>query len=409
MALRYLRARRKQTMMSVVTAISILGVTVGVMALIISLALMSGFQTDIKAKILGSNAHLLVFPWASTELTDPASVVAKVEAVEGVVAAAPVIYQRGMAINEATQSEAPLLVKGIDPAQEPDVTDIGRIMLVGSLEELEGPVPTGPAPMIMGEELARELDVLPGDEVRVVALHAVTGPGGLALAHPANRRFRVTGIFQTGMWDYDSQWAYVGLPVAQQFFRMGETVSLVEARLAHPDDTATVTPRVADALGERYRVQSWDQMNRAFFSALQIEKLLLFLVISLIGVVASLNIATTLVMSVMEKGRDIAILMAMGARRASITRIFRFQGLIIGGIGTILGIGLGIATCAVIDHYQLIRLDPEVYYITHVPFRVEPLDVLAVAALALGVSFVATLYPARHASRVSPCEGLRYE
>lgn len=407
-ARRYLRARRKQTLMSVVTAISIAGITVGVMALVIALGLMSGFQNDIKSKILGSNAHVLVFPLRVDGMKDAAAVMERIAAVPGVVAVAPVIYQRGMAVNERSGSESALLVKGVDPSRELGVTDIGPAMVVGELASLSSSV-TGEAPIVLGDELAKELDVLPGDVVRIVALRAVTGPGGLMQAYPANRQFRVTGIFRTGMWDYDSEWAYVALPVAQEFYRMPERVSLVEVRLSHPDDAASAKPLIEAVVGDRYRVQTWAEMNRAFFSALQIEKVLLFLVISLIGMVAALNIATTLVMTVMEKGRDTAILMAMGAPRRSVTRIYRHMGLAIGVVGTCVGLALGIAACYLLDRYKLITLSPEVYYITHVPFRIEPVDFGLVALSALAISYGATLYPAWHASRLAPCEALRYE
>ena len=408
-ALRYLRARRKQTMMSVVTAISVVGVTVGVMALIIALGLMSGFQTDIKAKILGSNAHVLIFPWTADGLDDPGSVITAARAIDGVVAAAPVIYQRGMAVNERSGSESPVLVKGVVPELEVEVTDIGSHMEYGSLQEIGGPPPPGPAPIVLGADLAKELDALPGDQVRIVALHVVAGPAGMAAAHPANRAFEVTGLFRSGMWDYDNEWAYVSLATAQQFYRMGDRVSLVEVRVAHPDQAAVVAAELARRLGSRFRVQSWEDLNRPFFSALKVEKVLLFLVISLIGVVAGLNIATTLVMTVMEKGRDIAILMAMGASPAAVTRVFRYQGLIIGTVGTAVGLVGGIGACFILDRYHLIRLSAEVYYITYVPFRIEPLDFSLVALSALLVSFLATIYPARHASRMAPCEALRYE
>jgi len=211
------------------------------------------------------------------------------------------------------------------------------------------------------------------------------------------------------MWDYDSEWAYINLTLAQEFFRLEGSVSLVEARLSHPDLAGEAKKALDEILGSGYRVESWQEMNKAFFSALNIEKLLLFLVISLIGVVAALNIAAMLVMNVMEKGSDIGILMAMGARRASVQRIFRYQGLAIGIVGTLLGLGLGTLVCFLLDRYQLVRLSPEVYYISYIPFRIEPFDFCVVALSALLVSLLATIYPSRHASRLSPCEALRYE
>ncbi|MFN7973951.1 MAG: FtsX-like permease family protein [Acidobacteriota bacterium] len=417
-AARYLRARRKQTMMSVVTLISIGGTAVGVMALLIALSLMSGFQNDIKVKILGSNAQILVFPWADENMKDFEAVVDRVKQVPGVIAAAPVIYQGGMAINERTGSEAAVTVKGIVPDREVLVTDIGNAVIRSDRDEhvpgseladLAAPPRPGPSPIVLGDELAKELDVLPGDSVRIVSMHVVSGPSGFGSAHPANRIFHVSALFHSGMWDYDNEWAYIGLPVAQEFYRMTDQVTLIEARVGHPDDAEAIGARIKETLGPRFKVQTWQQMNRPFFSALKIEKLLLFLVISLIGVVAALNIATTLTMTVMEKGRDIAILMAMGAKGRAVLRIFRYQGLIIGTVGTILGVVLGIPTCLVLDHYHLIRLSPEVYYITYVPFRIQYLDFTLVAFSAIAVSFLATIYPARHASRLSPCEALRYE
>lgn len=415
LALRYLRARRQQAFTSVVTVVSILGVIVGVAALIIALALLTGFQEDIQGKIIGANAHVFVQPYAPV-MEDYERVAGVVRGVPGVVDAAPAILATGLIDGRSSQSSF-VSLKGVDAYSEARTTQLLDRLIEGSAEGLAWPRQDGgerPG-IVLGRDLADALFVRPaagdrpGDVVKVT-LHSAGmatpfgGGGGVRIHY-----FEVVGVFEAGMYEYDSTWALVPLPVMQRLLEMEGAVSLVQVRVEDIFATAPVVEEIADRLGDGIFVQDWQQMNRAYFAALKLEKLALFVTISLIVGVAALNIVATLVLMIKDKQRDIGILMALGGRRSDILRIFMLQGLAIGLVGTLVGCALGVTTAYLLDAYQVIRLEAQVYYLSYVPFHVRWYDFSRVCLFAVLVSFAATFYPAWRASRLDPVISLRYE
>lgn len=403
LALRYLRARRKQAFTSIVTAVSVLGIAVGVCALVIALALLTGFQQDIQTKILGANAHIVIWQSGGLPVEDWPAVLEAAADVPGAVSTAPAILQSVMLDSGLGPSFAN--IKGIDVELELTTTELLDSIVEGGVEglmdESEGPG------IILGRDLAQSLLVRVGDGVRLITPSPRTlMPMGIGIR---TRNFRVAGIFEAGMYEYDNTWALIDLEQAQDLFDMGTTVSLVEMKVEDIFATESVMENVRERLGEGYFVMDWREMNRVFFSALRLERLAMFVTISLIVGVAALNIIATLVLLVMEKNRDIGILLSMGATRRAILWIFMLQGLIIGLLGTIAGLAFGIGLSWVFDTYQLISLPEQVYYLSHVPFLIRPADFVVVGLMAVAVSFLATIYPAWRASRLDPVEALRHE
>jgi lipoprotein-releasing system permease protein len=403
MGLRYLRARRKQTVISVVTGIAVFGVALGVFALITVIAVMSGFQKDLRDKILGSSSHVVVV--ASTgDPVDEGALRETILADPDVVAAAPFIYSK-ILISHRNQADG-ILVKGIDPAQVGAVTDLERNIISGSLESLAETREDAEPGILLGIELAGNLRAGVGDVVKLVLPDVVPGPSG---GVPRMRRFRVTGIFNAGMFEYDSGMAYIDLSAARRLFRGGNGVQGFEIKVREIFRASAVARRLQKALGFRYVVRDWSEMNRAFFAALKLEKQAMFLILVLIILVAAFNIVGTLTMMVMEKHRDIGILKSMGASARSILAIFLTQGLSIGVLGTLIGGVTGVAACLLGDRYHLISLQSEVYYLSYLPFRLEPADLIAICSASLLISLLATIYPAWQASRLDPVEAIRYE
>jgi lipoprotein-releasing system permease protein len=398
-ALRYLLAKRKQAFISIISLISTVGVVVGVMALVIALALMTGLQGELRDRILGSTAHVYVFRTGG--ITDYRSDVARLRALPHVVGAGPAILGQGLIASD--QAQAFLSVKGIDPDLEKSVTDIGRSMKSGSVAALLEP---GDSPgILLGSDLASKLQVRVGDEVHIVTAQGTTlTPAGM---QPRFKRFIVAGTFSLGLFEFDSAYGFVTLPAAQRL--TGRThPELIELRV----DDIYLAPQVARGIAERftgeYLTEDWSQMNRSLFSALWLEKMAISITIGLIVMVAALNIVASLILLVMEKHQDIAILKTMGASRRSIMFVFMLQGLIIGLVGTFVGASGGYAVSYVLDRYKLIRIPMDVYQVSHVPFVVLPFDFALVVLAAVLICFVATIYPSRQASKLDPAEALRY-
>ena len=407
-SLRYLLAKRRQTFISLITFISIAGVAVGVTALIVVLAVMNGFQDDLRNRILGITSHVIVGSFNGT-FSDYQDLVEKVEQEPGVVAATPFIHAQVMISSGKNVSGA--LLRGIDPQTAAKVINIQDNMLRGSLGDLRSePAQSGDTPpqqgIILGVELCNNLGVRQGEWVTVISPSGRLTPLGQV---PKSRLFQVVGIMQSGMYEYDNTLAYISLTAAQQFLGLADAVSGIEMRLTDIYRAREIAESLRSHLGLPYWVRDWMQMNRNLFSALKLEKVVMFIILTLIVLVAAFNIVSSLIMLVMEKTRDIAILKAMGATTSSIRKIFVMEGFLIGTSGTILGLLGGFTLCSLLKKYQFIELPRDVYYISTLPVKMELLDVGVIAFSAILISLVATLYPSRQAARLDPAEALRYE
>ncbi|QXE90678.1 lipoprotein-releasing ABC transporter permease subunit [Geomonas subterranea] len=408
--LRYLKAKRKSTFISLITLISVAGVALGVMALIIVLAVMTGFEEDLKEKILGTNAHIVVLNGLGA-VQDYPQVMKKLEGMDGVVAATPFIYNQVML--STGKNVSGVVLRGIDVATDAKVTNLHKSMVEGDLKSLEAEVGKTPG-VVIGKELAKNLGLFLGDTVDVISPMGNITPLGMM---PKLNRFRITGIFNTGMFEYDSTLAYVSLKEAQQFLGLGDVVTGVQLKVRDVYKAGELARRIDRELGPPYHARDWMQMNKNILFALKTEKSVMFIILTLIVLVAAFGIASTLFMVVMEKTRDIAILKSMGATSRSIMRIFVFEGLIIGVLGTILGVlgGLLVALnlepiVSVIQKLTGFELfSKDIYYLDHFPSQVVASDVVLISVTAVLISFAATLYPSWAASRMAPAEALRYE
>jgi lipoprotein-releasing system permease protein len=401
-ARRYLVARRKQAFISLISGVSILGVGVGVMALIIALALMTGVQGELRDRIVGSTAHVYVYKLFDNTFADVEGELRRFSAIPKVTGAAPAIIGQGLVTSTASSQE-PATIKGIDIARERSVTDLDRAIAAGVVEQLGARPDDARDGIILGDDLARKLHVEAGDTVTIFTPQETLTPNGLI---PKSRLLTVVGTFHFGFFEYDTSWGLVSLATAEDLFRRPGP-DLIQLRLRDLDDAPAVKKQLQDQLGANYLVQDWSDVNQSLYSALGLEKLAISLTIGLIVMVAALNIVASLVLLVMEKSRDIAILRTIGAPARAIRRIFVYQGLTIGLVGTLAGAVLGLIVCFVADRYRLISLPADVYQITYLPFRVHALDVIAVIVSAIVICFVATLYPSRQAGRLDPAEALR--
>ena len=401
-AVRYLLAKRKQAFISMISLISTLGVMVGVTALLIALALMTGLQGELRDRIVGSAAHVYVFKAGGGGLTDYEAEVAKLRQVPRVVGAAPVILGPGMISGGGGENF--ITLKGIVPKLEPDVTRIASSMQSGSLSALE-PQPGQPNGVVIGHELARKVGAFLGDTVEIVTMHGTVTPFGMV---GTPRRLKVVGIFNLGLLEFDEAYAFVHLDVAKRLLA-SEEPNYIELRVDDMFAAQEVADSIPDALGTEYMAQDWADMNQSLFSALSLEKMAISITIGLIVMVAALNIVASLILLVREKSRDIAILKTMGSSAASIRRIFMFQGLVIGVIGTVGGAALGTLTIYLADKYKLVRVPIDVYQISYVPFRLEAFDFTIVVLSAILICFLATIYPSRQAAKLDPAQALRYQ
>ena len=398
---RYLMLRRRGMFISVISAISALGVVLGVAILLVALAIMTGFQGELRARILGALSHLTVYSLSADGFTDYAQVVEAVRAVPGVEAAAPVVYGKALALG---RRDALVTLKGVDPALEPGVSEFASRMTSGDFADLGTRAPGEPPPVLLGEELALALGVGLGDSIRLMVPGGRLTPFGTI---PTTRRFVVAGSFRLGLYDYDNAWALLPLAEAQRLTGQDGEASQVEARVTDMFAVPEVEMEVRRALGPGYSTLNWIDMNTTLFSAFWLEKLATALFVSFIIGVAALNIVAGQIVTVTEKTRDIAILRSMGATRRSIMALFMAQGAVIGTVGTGLGAALGIAACRILD--GRIRIPEDVYQITAVPFTLLPGDVALVCAFAPLVCFLATVYPARRAASLVVTDALRFQ
>ena len=408
--LRYLKAKRKSTFISLITLISVAGVALGVMALIIVIAVMTGFEEDLQNKILGTNAHIVVLDTTGA-MQDYRTLLKKLQGIDGVVAATPFIYNQVML--SSGRNVSGVVLRGIDVASDARVTNLYKTIVEGSLQAIED-TSAGTPGVVIGKELAKNLGLILGDAVDVISPMGNITPFGMM---PKLRHFRVVGIFNTGMFEYDSTLAYVSLSEAQNFLGLGDEVTGIQLRVRDVYKTGALSQVINRELGPPYHARDWMQMNKNILFALKTEKSVMFIILTLIVLVAAFGIASTLFMVVMEKTRDIAILKSMGAPSRSIMRIFVLEGVIIGVFGTVIGVLSGLLVALnlqpIVDLIQKVTgfelFSKDIYYLDHFPSQVIPSDVIIISITAVLISFAATLYPSWAASRLSPAEALRYE
>ncbi len=401
-ALRYLRSPYKPAVLRLVTALSVLGVAAGVMTLVIALSVNSGFRQTLQDRLLGVTAHVNLTRPGSEGIRNYPALIAELRKVPGVRAASPAIYQT--VLLTAGGRARGIVLKGVDATLEQKSNEVLHRIAAGGADFAPGK--DGIEAILVGRQLARDLKLSPGDYVTLTGPQGLLTPFGMI---PRSRRFRVTGIFDSGFYDYDVNWGFVSLAAAQGLAGTSDVVGVIEVRLAQIDRTESMARQLLAKAGTGYAASTWMEQNRALFHALRLEKLVTAIFIGLITFVAGLNILVVLGMTVTEKARDIAVLMAMGARREQVRNIFVWQGLTVGALGTLAGLAAGYSFSWAADTWRLIPLDPEVYAIPYVPFRANWLDALWITAAALAISMGATVYPARAAARIFPVEILRYE
>jgi len=427
-ATRYLRAKRRQAFIGIITGISIAGVAAGVASLIVALAINNGFRQDLQERLIGSTSHVSLLRIADDGIKDWPPLLDRLSKQPHVVAAAPAIFEQVL-VSRGPRARGAVL-KGMIPADERRVGDLLNSVKQGSAAELEpapaadhDSVPAQPAgssdsladvharvsampPIILGKDMADNLGATVGSVVLVTSPQGELTPFGMV---PKYSRFRVVGIFNSGFFDYDSSWAFTRLSDAQRLFGLGDLISVIEFKVDDIDQADIVSRQIEDAAGKGFMTTNWKEQNKALFHALNMERLVTYITVGLIVFVAALNILISLIMMVMEKTRDIAVLISMGTRTSQVRNIFIAQGVLIGVIGTAIGLLLGYAISYAGGHYHLISLSPEVYSIDYVPFAPRLKDGAWVVLVALGVSFVATLYPSWSAGKTLPAEALRYE
>ena len=402
---RYLRAKQKQAFISLITLLSIAGVAVGVMALIVVISVMTGFEADLKSRILGGQPQVMIMRHGGA-FTKYRQIIQEVEKTPGVEAVTPFIYAQIMLRSKNGASGA--VLRGIDP------DSAGRVMktlqdldLPSSADAQSSPDSSPDIPgIVLGRELARNLGVLEGDVIYLISPRGMLSPIGHV---PTMKQFKVTGFFESGMYEYDQTFAYINIRDAQNIMRLGDSVTGLDIRVTDLYDARSIAQKISGKLGFPYWARDWMQMNRNLFKALKLERRVMFIILTLIILVAAFNIASSLIMMVMGKTRDIAILKAMGATERSVRKIFVFNGMVIGTIGTLIGLLLGLIICTLLKHYNIHELTGDIYYFTTtLPVKLEFLDVLSIIVAALLICFLATLYPARQASKLNPVEAIRY-
>jgi len=398
-----MKARRKQAFISVISAFSVLGVTLGVMTLIIVQGVMNGFEKDLKEKILGTVSHLVVMSHSNRIVTGWPGLMDRINVLDGVNATTPYVY--GQAMIAAQGRVRGVIVRGIDIDTAGRVISLPKTLQSGSVAELAKTVDGMPG-IIIGKELAVANSLRVGDVVQLISPQGKRTPIG---AMPKVQNFKIIGVFKSGMYEFDANLVYMDLPQAQKFFELGEGVTGIEVSLKDIYYAPKLATRIESTLGNPFWARTWKDMYRNLFSALKLEKIAMFIILTLIVLVAAFNIIISLIMLVMEKSRDIAILKALGATSKRIMRVFVVQGMIVGVVGTFLGAVAGVGGSALLARYPIIELPPDIYTISTLPVAVEPFDVAAVCGIALTICFLATIYPSLRAAQLEPVEALRYE
>jgi|SRR5579863_176178 len=402
-ALRYLKAKRRQAVISVITLISVVGVAAGVCALVVALAINNGFRQELESRLLGATASIDLIRPANDGIKDYEQLAERLSKVPHVTADAPVLYEEVL-ISSHSRAQG-IVLKGVDPRREVRVADLLQHVREGSLDALSETF-SNADPLILGSELAKSLGVFVGDTVLVTSPQGYLTPFEVV---PKFRHFRVVGVFDSGFYDFDSAWAFTSLGAAQRLFDLANVVSVIEFKIDDVDRAPEIAQAIRKTAGSGFDTTTWMEQNRSLFSALKLERLVTVLTIGLIMLVAALNIFITLAMMVMEKNRDIAVLMSMGARARQVWAVFTLHGLVIGAIGGLLGLLSGYGICWAGERYKLFRLPADVYALASVPFHARPWDGVWIVVAALVVSFLAALYPSLAAARLSPVEILRYE
>jgi lipoprotein-releasing system permease protein len=412
-AARYLRAKRRQAVIGVITVISVIGVTAGVASLVIALSINAGFQKDLQDQLLGSQSHINLVRVQNDGIENWRELMARLAKQPHVTGVAPAMYGQVMASRAARASGA--LVKGVIPEYENRVSELLKSIKLGSAAALEPCADTDEAcksgktipPIVLGRDLAETIGATVGSTIMVISPQGELSPIGMM---PKYQQFKVVGIFRSGFYNYDSAWAFIRLSDSQRLFSLPDTViSVIEFKIDDLYKAEQVGNALEKAAGPGFVAKNWMDENRALFRALRLERVVTFLTIGLIVFVAALNILISLIMMVMEKTKDVAVLISMGAKRRQIRGIFMFQGVLIGVIGTVAGLVLGYGVAIAGAKYHFVTLSAEVYSIDYLPFAPRVIDGLLIAAVALLISFVATLYPSWSAARVLPAEALRYE
>jgi lipoprotein-releasing system permease protein len=402
-ASRYLGAKRKQAVIAVITTIAVAGIGAGVAVLIIALALVTGFNQDIQSKLLQGTAHLNLLRSDGEGITDYHKLTEFLRRVPGVTAAAATTYFNVM-LSSAYEGRG-AIIKGVDLAAPIEANEVYSTIVEGEVASLNGGQP-GEEGLVLGKVLAQEMDLKVGDYVTAISPEGRLTPFGVT---PRMRRFHITGIFHSGLYEYDSSWAYASLRATQQLMGAGDEAMLIQMKVADVGRVKETAARVLDAVGPGYKTTDWENLNQELFKTLRNQRFIVGVVLTLMIFIAALNIITTLAMMVIEKTRDICILMAMGSTPRAIMRIFMAQGVLVGLIGTAFGVVVGLTTCYVADKYHLVPLPETIFSIAYASFAVRPVDVALVALTAMTISFLATIYPAWQAARLDPVEGLRYE
>jgi len=406
-ALRYLRAKRKQVFISLITLISIVGVAIGVMALILVLGVMTGFTDDLREKILGTNSHVVINKFYAN-IKDHEKAITDLNKLKNVKAATPFIISTVMLSSGSRVS--PVILHGIDIETAPGVIDIKRSIIEGELKLLQDDIyydnSTNYPGIIIGKELSEILGIGTGSPVTVISPTGLISPAGMV---PGWKKFIIAGIFESGMYEYDTGMAYISVENAQRFMKMPGEVGGIWLSVNDIYDTESVVTKAKELLGPEYQIRDWKEMHKNLYAALKLEKTAMFIILILIIIVAAFSIVATLIMMVNDKNREIAILKSMGATKASIMRIFMLQGLIIGTTGTVIGLAGGCFLAFVQNNFHIVSLSKDIYYIPDLTVKINAWDVFFVAFIAILISFIATFYPSRQAANLEPAEALRYE